>query len=97
MIVKATPKRQIIKAIADLSHHTIKGIASITSVYSGNVNVLYSYDDVTYTEETTMGEFLNVDVNELYNQATNKKIYFNLVIEDENASLTNFVITYINE
>ena len=80
-----------------MSHHTIKGITSITSVYSGNVNISYSYDDVTYTDETTMSEFLNVDVNELYNQAINKKIYFKLVIEDVNASLTNFVITYINE
>ena len=97
LVVKATPRRQTIKGIADMSHHTIKGITSITSVYSGNVNISYSYDDVTYTDETTMSEFLNIDVNELYNQAINKKIYFKLVIEDVNASLTNFVITYINE
>ena len=95
--ISAIPNSQTIKAIADMSHATIKGISSITCVYSGDVFISYSYDDKSYSDSISMEEFLSIDVDELYNNATNKKIYFKLVIEDENSSLTNFVITYKNE
>lgn len=95
--IRAIPNSQTIKAIADMSNITIKGISSITSVYSGDVLISYSYDDLTYTEFVNMEEFLSIDVDELYNNATNKIIYFKLVIENEKSSLTNFVITYKNE
>ncbi len=94
--IKAIPNSQTIKAIADMTHATVKGISNITSVYSGDVLISYSYDDLIYTDFIGIAEFLNVDVDDLYNNAINKKIYFKLVIEDENSSLTNFVITYKN-
>lgn len=94
--ITAIPNRQTIKAIADMRHSTIKGISSITSVYSGEVYISYSYDDKTFTQEQTLADFLSIDVDQLYNNATNKMIYFRLVIEDENSSLTNFIITYKN-
>lgn len=94
--VKGIPKSQVISGIADLSHSTINGILSITSVYSGNVSVSYSYDESSYTETVSMEEFLSTDVNALYSGAIDKKIYFKFVLEDTNASLTNFIITYKN-
>ena len=99
MQVKAvsTPRKQTICGVADLSHETVHGIISITSVYKGNVTVSYSFDDVTYTEPITLEDFLKIDVNTLYAGAVNKKIYFKFVLLDRTSSLTNFVVTYNNE
>lgn len=94
--IKATPKPQIIKGIANMSHPTIKGIQSITAIYSGEIKISYSYDDKTYTDPISLAEFLNIDVVSLYEGATNKIIYFKLTLVDENSSITNFIITYIN-
>lgn len=96
-ITTATPRAQTIRAVADMSHETIKGILSITSVCSGNVTVSYSYDDATYTDPVAMSEFLQIEVDSLYEGAKNKMIYFKFVLEDTAASLTNFVISYKNE
>lgn len=92
----AVPKEQTIRAVADLSHETILGILSMTSVFSGNVTASYSFDDAAYTDPVLMSEFLQTDVNELYEGAVHKKIYFKFVLEDKDASLTNFVISYKN-
>lgn len=94
---KAIPKPQTIKCVADLDHDTILGISSITAVYSGNVNISYSYDDVTYFDKCSLEEFLNIDVDELFNKAINKKIFLKFILEDKTSSLTNFIITYKNE
>lgn len=92
----ATPRAQTIYAVADMSHETIAGILSMTSVFSGNVTISYSYDGTEYTEPVLMGEFLQTDVDALYAGAVNKKIYFKIVLGDTEASLTNFVIFYKN-
>ena len=99
MQVKAvsTPRKQTICGVADLSHETIHGIISITSVYKGNVMVSYSFDDETYTDQMTLEDFLKLDADTLYEGAVNKKIYFKFVLLDRSSSLTNFVITYNNE
>lgn len=93
----STPRKQTIRGVADLSHETVHGIISITSVYKGNVMVSYSFDDVTYTEPITLEDFLKIDVNTLYAGTVNKKIYFKFVLLDRSSSLTNFVITYNNK
>lgn len=95
--VAATPRAQTIRAVADMTHESILGILSITSVYSGNVTASYSYDDAAYTDPVPMDEFLQTDLAELYDAAESKMIYFKFVLSDTAASLTNFVITYKND
>lgn len=92
----AIPKAQTISAVADLHHKTILGITGITAVYEGNITVSYSYDGKTYTAPVPMEDFLGNDLDALYKGAVNKMIYFRFVIEDQNSSLTNFVISYRN-
>lgn len=92
----ATPRAQTICAVANMNHETIVGILSMTSVFSGNVTISYSYDSMQYTEPVLMGEFLQTDADALYAGAVNKKIHFKIVLGDTEASLTNFVISYKN-
>lgn len=92
----ATPRAQIIRAVADLHHETILGIAGLTAVYKGNVTASYSYDDKSYTVPVPMADFLKTDGSTLYKGATNKMIYFKFVLEDIASSLTNFIVTYKN-
>lgn len=92
----AVPKAQTISAVADLHHKTILGITGITAVFEGNVTASYSYDGKSYTDPVSMEDFLGNDPNALYKGAVNKMIYFRFVIEDQNSSLTNFVISYRN-
>lgn len=88
--------QSVISAVADLHHQTILGITGITAVYEGNITVSYSYDGITYTDPVPMADFLGSDPDALYKGAVNKMIYFKFVIEDQNSSLTNFVISYRN-
>lgn len=92
----ATPRAQTIRAVADLHHETILGIAGLTAVYRGNVTSSYSYDDKSYTAPVPMEDFLKTDGDALYKAATNKMIYFKFVLEDTASSLTNFIVTYKN-
>ena len=96
--ITSVPEPQCIKAVAELNNPSIKGITQITAIYSGNVKVSFSYDGVNFTMRETMASFLARDVEELYGGLQqNKKIYFKFVLMDENASLTNFVMAYLNE
>ena len=96
--ITTVPNPQCIKAVADFNNPTITGISHITAVYSGNVKVSFSYDGVNFTMRETMASFLARDVEELYGGLQqNKKIYFKFVLMDENATFTNFVMTYLNE
>lgn len=95
--VAATPRAQTIRAVADMTHESILGILSMTSVYSGNVTVSYSYDDAAYTDPVPMDDFLQTDPAGLYDAAESKMLYFKFVLGDTEASLTNFVITYKND
>lgn len=92
----ATPRAQTIRAVADLHHETILGIAGLTAVYKGNITASYSYDDKSYTAPVPMEDFLKTDGPTLYKGATNKMIYFKFVLEDTASSLTNFIVTYKN-
>ena len=95
--VTATPKVQTIRTVADMTHESILGILSMTSVYSGNVTASYSYDDAAYTDPVPMDEFLQTDPAALYDAAESKMIYFKFVLGDTAAALTNFVISYKND
>lgn len=95
--IQGRPKVQMIQATADLSHPTINGISSITSVYSGEVMVSYSYDGEVYTADISMEDFLSMDVEKFYQEAIEKKIYFNITLRSAESSLTNFIITYKEE
>ena len=91
------PVAQIITTFADLNDTTIKGIKSITSVYEGNISICYSYDNVTWTDNVLMADFLLIDVATLYaGLAAEKKIYFKIKLNDATSRFTNLVIEYIN-
>ena len=68
----------------------------MTAVYEGDVTASVSYDGTTYTDPVSMADFLQSDVDAMFQAATNKQIYFKFVLEDKASSLTNFVITYKN-
>lgn len=95
--LKAYPYPQTLDAVADMSHISIIGIKLITAEYSGDVGVSISLDDgVTYSEETVLGDWLNIDVEELWNALPESRcVYFRFILHD-NATLSRFKITYKN-
>lgn len=95
--LKAYPYPQTLDAVADMSHISIIGMKLITAEYSGDVGVSISLDNgVTYSDEVLLGDWLNTDVEELWNSLPeSRKIYFRFILHD-NATLTNFKITYKN-
>ena len=96
-VVKAYPYPQIIKCMADMSHISILGITMMTAQYSGDVRVMYSFDnEETYSEEISMDDWLNSDVTELWESLPeNKKLFIKFVLHD-NATISRFKITYEN-
>lgn len=96
-VVKAYPYPQIIKCMADMSHISILGITMMTAQYSGDVRVMYSFDnEETYSEEISMDDWLNSDVTELWERLPeNKKLFIKFVLHD-NATISRFKITYEN-
>ena len=97
MTAKAYPYPQTLEAVADMSHISIIGIKLLTAEYSGMVGVCISLDDGgSYSEEVQLGDWLNTDVEELWNSLPeSKRIYFRFILHD-NAALSRFKITYIN-
>ncbi len=97
MTAKAYPYPQTLSAVADMSHISIIGIKMLTAEYSGNVGICISLDDeASYTEEVSLGDWLNTDVEELWNSLPeDKKLYIRFILHD-NATLSRFKITYIN-
>ena len=96
-VVKAYPYPQIINCMADMSHISILGITMMTAQYSGDVRVMYSFDnEETYSEEISMDDWLNSDVTELWESLPeNKKLFIKFVLHD-NATISRFKITYEN-
>ena len=95
--LKAYPYPQVMDAVADMSHISIIGIKLLTAEYSGDVGICVSLDDgVTYSEEVALGDWLNTDVEELWNSLPeSRRVYFHFILHD-NAALSRFKITYIN-
>ena len=95
--LKAYPYPQVLDAVADMSHISIIGIKLLTAEYSGDVGICVSLDDgVTYSEEVALGDWLNTDVEDLWNSLPeSRRVYFHFVLHD-NAALSRFKITYVN-
>ncbi|WNX86044.1 hypothetical protein RWV98_07165 [Agathobaculum sp. NTUH-O15-33] len=95
--VKAYPYPQVLNAVADMSHISILGIKIMTAEYSGNVTVSISVDNgQTYSEDMTLGDLLNTDVEELYNSLSEEKRLMLRFTLHDNAAISRFKITYIN-
>lgn len=84
-------------AVADMSDGSILGIKLMTAEYAGDVGVSISLDDgATYSDEVSLGDWLNTDVEELWNSLPeSRKLYMHFILHDD-AAFTNFKITYIN-
>lgn len=95
--IKAYPYPQVLEAVADMSHISILGIKMMTAEYSGDVMVSISVDNgQTYTEDMVLGEWLNTDVEELYNSLSEEKRLLLRFTLHDNAAVSRFKITYIN-
>ena len=77
MTAKAYPYPQTLEAVADMSHISIIGIKLLTAEYSGMVGVCISLDDGgSYSEEVQLGDWLNTDVEELWNSLPESSTLF---------------------
>lgn len=95
--VKAYPYPQVLDAVADMSHISILGIKMMTAEYSGDVTVSISVDNgQTYFDDMALGEWLNTDVEELYNSLSEEKRMLLRFTLHDNAAISRFKITYIN-
>lgn len=95
--LKAYPYSQVLDAVADMSHISIIGIKLLTAEYSGDVGICVSLDDgASYSNEVPLGDWLNTDVEDLWNSLPeSRRVYFHFILHD-NAALSRFKITYIN-
>ncbi len=94
--VKAYPYPQVLDVVADMSHISILGIKMMTAEYSGDVTVSISVNNgQTYLEDMPLGEWLNTDVEELYNSLSEEKRLFLRFTLHDNATISRFKITYI--
>lgn len=96
-IVTATPFPQIMTAVADMTHPSILGITDMTAQYGGTVLVKYSVDDGdTYTEDYSLGDFINIDYATLWEELQEtKKLFLQFTIYPS-ATFTSFKINYTN-
>lgn len=95
--VKAYPYPQVLDAVADMSHISILGIKMMTAEYSGDVSVSISIDNgQSYSENMPLGDWLNTDVEELYNSLSEEKRLLLRFTLHDNAAISRFKITYIN-
>ena len=95
--VKAYPYPQVLEAAADMSHISILGIKMLTAEYSGDVTVSVSVDNgQTYSADVALGDWLNTDVEELYNSLSEEKRLLLRFTLHDNAAISRFKITYIN-
>lgn len=96
-VLKAYPFPQTIHVAADMSNVSIKGIELLSAEYAGHIGVKVSVDNgATYSEEVTIGVWLNTDVNELWESLPeNRQLLLDFILY-EDARVTRFKITYIN-
>lgn len=87
---------QILKIDLDLSHHSILGISNMTCTYEGNVLISYSYNNINYSSDYTVSDFLSLNVNDLYNNMnSNKHIYIKFKLMNTLSKLQSFDMNFI--
>lgn len=93
----AYPHPSAIEAVADMSHPSILGMSLMTANFSGNVTVSISLDDrVSWSEEVALADWLNTDLQELFESLPeSKRLYLRFILHDD-ATISRFKITYIN-
>lgn len=92
--VVATPVSQTITSQINLNIPYVVGIDSIEAEYEGNVSMSYSYDNSNWTT-MTMANFLQIDLDTLYNGLSSSKIlYIKVILQDANASFGSFTMNY---
>ena len=97
MDVTATPPTQTVQAtIYFTSDKMITGIDSAEAEYTGDIGVKYSYDTVTFTDEVTMGEFLAMDMSEIYDGLTSAETLTMAFVIYKDSTLTRFKFNFIN-
>ena len=93
----AYPYPSTIVANVDMSHISILGISLMTAEYSGQVGLKYSFDNgESFSEEQDLGDWLNTDVEELWNCLPEDRLLILHFILHDNATLSRFKITYTN-
>lgn len=81
----------------DMSHESILGISLMTAQYSSDVMIQYSLDDgVSFTDEISFYDFLNIDTDWLYESLPKDKLLVVRFVLHTDATLTSFIITYEN-
>lgn len=93
----AYPHPSAIEAVADMSHPSILGLSLMTADFSGNVTVSISLDDrVSWSDEVALSDWLNNNLDELFNSLPeSKRLYLRFILHDD-ATISRFKITYIN-
>jgi len=93
----AYPYPSTIVANVDMSHISILGISLMTAEYSGQVGLKYSIDNgESFSDEQDLGDWLNTDVEELWNSLPENRLLILHFILHDNATLSRFKITYTN-
>ena len=93
----AYPFPQTLTGYADMSSETILGITMLSAEYSGEIDIRLSYDEgATYGATMSMAEFLQMDVDTLWqNCQAHKSLYIQFTLHND-ARLTRFKISYKN-
>ena len=93
----AYPFPQTLTGYADMSSETILGITMLSAEYSGEIDIKLSYDGgINYGASMTMAEFLQMDVDTLWqNCQAHKSLHIQFILHN-NARLTRFKINYKN-
>lgn len=95
--VTAYPYPQTLVSVINMNHISILGIKMMTAEFSGTVNVKVSVDNgANFTEEIPLEEWLNTDVQELYESTGEEKILIVHFVLHGDARISRFKMTYIN-
>lgn len=93
--VTATPNQQIIEGIIDLTDPTVLGLSSV-SVKGAGITIAYSVNGTTFTEYMSLDSFAAIDLDTLYANATQKKIWVKIQIP-EGSSFNGIFFNCVNE
>ncbi|SDW47086.1 hypothetical protein SAMN05216391_108130 [Lachnospiraceae bacterium KHCPX20] len=93
--VTATPNQQIIEGIIELTDPTVLGLSSV-SVKGAGITIAYSVNGTTFTEYMNLDSFAAIDLDTLYANATQKKIWVKIQIP-EGSSFNGIFFNCVNE